>query len=283
MSQSSVIQQPLPPWGPQHPACGVSGNTAKVRGRMETEESLGSPRSCEDTLEARSEAWGHGDHPHLGPSLSFSSTEQERAFLTFWEGTREVLGRHKLQRPCNMWVSLVLPLLYSLSILSCSHTSLCPDPWTHHTSSCHRTFALDVSLAWNFLYHLLQACSNVTTFVRYFWQPCHSLFSFLLNLFPQHLLPSLKHTYSWTSLVEQWLRIHLPMQGTRVRFLVWEDLTCCRATKLVRHNYWACTLEPTSHNYWAHVPQLLKPAHLEPTLRNKRSHCNEKPAHDNEE
>ena len=30
-------------------------------------------------------------------------------------------------------------------------------------------------------------------------------------------------------------------------------------------------------------PQLLKPARLEPMLRNKRSHCNEKPAHHNEE
>ena len=27
------------------------------------------------------------------------------------------------------------------------------------------------------------------------------------------------------------------------------------------------------------VPQLLKPVQLDPTLRNKRSHCNEKPAH----
>ena len=33
-----------------------------------------------------------------------------------------------------------------------------------------------------------------------------------------------------TSLVAQWLRIHLPMQQTRVRSLVWEDPTCCRAT-----------------------------------------------------
>ena len=31
------------------------------------------------------------------------------------------------------------------------------------------------------------------------------------------------------------------------------------------------------------VPQLLKPARLEPMLRNKRIHCNEKPAHRNEE
>ena len=73
------------------------------------------------------------------------------------------------------------------------------------------------------------------------------------------------------------------MQGTRVQALVQEDATCRGATKPVRHKYWACALEPTSHNCWAHVPQLLKPAHLEPVLRNKRSHHNEKPAHRSEE
>ena len=39
------------------------------------------------------------------------------------------------------------------------------------------------------------------------------------------------------SLVAQWLRIRLPMQGTRVQALVWEDPTCCSATKPVCHNY----------------------------------------------
>ena len=42
------------------------------------------------------------------------------------------------------------------------------------------------------------------------------------------------------SLVAQWLRICLPMQGTRVRALVWEDPTCHGATGPVSHNYWAC-------------------------------------------
>ena len=66
--------------------------------------------------------------------------------------------------------------------------------------------------------------------------------------------------HSGTSLVAQWLRIHLPMQGTWVRALVWEDPTCHGAIKPVRHNYWACcALEPVSHNYWAHVPQLWSP------------------------
>ena len=34
-----------------------------------------------------------------------------------------------------------------------------------------------------------------------------------------------------------WLRIHLPMQGTWVQPLVWEDPTCCGATKPMNHNY----------------------------------------------
>ena len=52
-----------------------------------------------------------------------------------------------------------------------------------------------------------------------------------------------------TSLVAQWLRIRLPMQGTRVRALAREDPTFHRTTKPVCHNYWACTLGPASHNY----------------------------------
>ena len=39
------------------------------------------------------------------------------------------------------------------------------------------------------------------------------------------------------SLVAQWLRIRLPMQGTQVQALIWEDLTCRGATKPMRRNY----------------------------------------------
>ena len=42
-----------------------------------------------------------------------------------------------------------------------------------------------------------------------------------------------------------------------LRALDQEDPICCGATK------------PVSHNYRAHVPQLLKPACLEPVLRNR--------------
>ena len=72
-----------------------------------------------------------------------------------------------------------------------------------------------------------------------------------------------------TSLVVQWLRIGLPIQGTWVWALVQEDPTCHGATKHMCHNYWACALEPTSHNCGARVPQLLKPVHLEPVLDSK--------------
>ena len=62
----------------------------------------------------------------------------------------------------------------------------------------------------------------------------------------------------------QWLRIHLPMQRTRVPALVREDPTCLGATNPVRNNYWACTLEPTSHNYWARMPRARAPQQEKP-------------------
>ena len=44
-------------------------------------------------------------------------------------------------------------------------------------------------------------------------------------------------TLQGASLVAQWLRIRLPMQGAWVRALVQEDPTCRGATKPVRRNY----------------------------------------------
>ena len=40
-----------------------------------------------------------------------------------------------------------------------------------------------------------------------------------------------------SSLAVQWFRIHLPMQGTQVRSLAWEDSTGGRAAKPESHNY----------------------------------------------
>ena len=45
-----------------------------------------------------------------------------------------------------------------------------------------------------------------------------------------------------TSLVAQWLKIRLPMQGTWVWALVRKDPTCRGATRPLHHNYWACAL-----------------------------------------
>ena len=55
----------------------------------------------------------------------------------------------------------------------------------------------------------------------------------------------------------QWLRIHLPMQGTWILPMVQEDLTCYKATTTASHSISACTLEPV--------------------LCNKKTHCNKMP------
>ena len=113
--------------------------------------------------------------------------------------------------------------------------------------------------------------------------PSHWIFRLLFNKIILKHWSENKNRPRGNSLVVQWLRIHLPMQGTRVRALLWEDPTCRGATKPMCHNYWACALEPARHNYWACMPQLLKPTCLEPVLCNKRSYRNEKPVHCNEE
>ncbi|KAJ8798856.1 hypothetical protein J1605_000013 [Eschrichtius robustus] len=69
--------------------------------------------------------------------------------------------------------------------------------------------------------------------------PCDSVNSILkkkkcsIRIVPKHY----RNISLGTSLVAQWLRIRLAMQGTRVRALVQEDPTCRGATKPVRHNY----------------------------------------------
>lgn len=59
-----------------------------------------------------------------------------------------------------------------------------------------------------------------------------------------HIWSLHKKTLTETSLVIRQIRICLPMQGTWVQPLVWEDSTFHRATKPNSHNSWACTLEP---------------------------------------
>ena len=114
------------------------------------------------------------------------------------------------------------------------------------------------------------------------WRICDPLLISWSSQRP-YFWPTVK-TLIRVSLVAQWVRIHLPTKGTRVRFLVKEDSTWCRATKLaclVARNYCACALGSVSCNYSAFVPPLLKPACLEPVLYNKTSCCNERPTYSN--
>ena len=59
-------------------------------------------------------------------------------------------------------------------------------------------------------------------------------------------LPSFKNEPGRSSLVAQWIRIHLPMQGTQVRSLVREDFTWCGTSKPVCH-----TAECPCCNSWS--------------------------------
>ena len=76
------------------------------------------------------------------------------------------------------------------------------------------------------------------------------------------------------SLVAQWWRIHLPMHQIQVQSLIQGDSTCYRATKLMYHKYWGCSLEPGSCSYWSRHA-------FESTLNNNKSHRDEKSANGN--
>ena len=57
-----------------------------------------------------------------------------------------------------------------------------------------------------------------------------------IKLLEENIGRTLYEINHWASLVAQWLRICLLMQGTRVRALVWEDPTCHGAAGPVSHN-----------------------------------------------
>ena len=79
-----------------------------------------------------------------------------------------------------------------------------------------------------------------------------------------------------TSLVEQWIRIQRPVEGTQVWSLVQEDSTYHGESKpMYSWNY--C---PHSR---AHELQLPKPACREPERHSKRSHRSDRPVHLNQE
>ena len=63
-------------------------------------------------------------------------------------------------------------------------------------------------------------------------------------------------------LVVQWLRICLPMKGTRVPSLVQEDSTCCGAAKPMCPNFWDCSR--------AHAPEQEPPPQWEACALHQR-------------
>ena len=67
----------------------------------------------------------------------------------------------------------------------------------------------------------------------------------------------------------------ISLQETRVQSLAWGYPTCCKETKSMLHNYWACTLRKRSCNYWSLYT-------VKSMFHNMKSHCNEKAAHCNE-
>ena len=84
------------------------------------------------------------------------------------------------------------------------------------------------------------------------------------------------------SLVVQWLRIHLPVQGTWVRALVQEFPTCRGVTKSVSHTYWSpCAWSPcsvtreTTAMRSSHTATRSSPC--SPQLEKKPVHSNEDP------
>ena len=58
------------------------------------------------------------------------------------------------------------------------------------------------------------------------------------NKYQKNQVNELKELISGTSLVIQWLRICLPIQGAWVQSWVREDSTCCGATRPMCPNYW---------------------------------------------
>ena len=73
---------------------------------------------------------------------------------------------------------------------------------------------------------------------------------------------NMKNNLGGASLVAQWLRVRLPMQGTRVRAPVREDPTCRGAAGPVSRGRWACASG-------ACAPQQERPQQLEARVPQK--------------
>ena len=169
-----------------------------------------------------------------------------RASVNFWlknKSTCNLFCNYNLYFGILVLVCLVSYLLSSEN-LNLDH--YCYPTVTQHFISMHNCFHSKIwmnQFYWNngakmpvrHKVPLISAGNKISLNVKYMsqfvspaWGPHEPVFSLLKKYWPLG-----------TSLVTQWLGIHLPTQGTWVRSLAQEDPTCHRATKPMCHNYWS--------------------------------------------
>ena len=109
-------------------------------------------------------------------------------------------------------------------------------PHKHRWSSAENEERYLILFSWAWETPLL--CRRQPSLLAPFWEHAQPYW-YRQNMNQEQIWQAVKSQMTWASLVVQWLRICLLMQGTRVRALVWEDPTCRGAAGPVSHNYWA--------------------------------------------
>ena len=101
----------------------------------------------------------------------------------------------------------------------------------------HNFIALQIIISYIF------ALNSLLHLVFPDWKICNDLVNNNNN--NKHCCWSIRK-YSRTSFLTQNPPANAEVTGSN---LILEDPTCCGETKPMYHNYWACALEPGSHNY----------------------------------
>ena len=112
----------------------------------------------------------------------------------------------------------------------------------------------------------------------YLFQIKELFWNIILAVYQSSLLIKIKHLKSFigkysfgASLVLQWLRTRLPVQGHE--FNPWSRKILHAGGQLSRvPHYWTWAVELESWNYWAQMSQLMKPSRLRASLHHTRGH-----------